>query len=62
MGFPPREVKAMSMWEYTACLEGWRRAHEPNPDKAEDEGMTPELFRAIMDAPPVTQRASRPAR
>ena len=26
MGFPPREVKQMSRWEYLACVEGWNRA------------------------------------
>jgi hypothetical protein len=50
MGFTPNQMRAMSLWEYTACLDGWRKAHEPT-DKAEDDGMTPELFRKIMDAP-----------
>jgi hypothetical protein len=50
MGIPPREMRAMSLWEYGACLDGWRKAHEPE-DKQEEDGMTPELFRAIMDAP-----------
>jgi hypothetical protein len=40
----------MSIWEYGSCVEGWRKAHEP-PDKKEEDGMTPELFRRIMDAP-----------
>lgn len=26
MGFPPREVKLMTMWEYMACVRGWNRA------------------------------------
>lgn len=26
MGFPPREVKRMTMWEYMACVQGWNRA------------------------------------
>ena len=26
MGFPPREVKLMTMWEYMACVSGWNRA------------------------------------
>jgi hypothetical protein len=50
MGMPPREMRAMSLWEYTACVEGWRRAHETDEDQDE---MTPERFRAIMDAPPL---------
>ena len=27
MGFPPREVKLMTMWEYMACINGWNRAN-----------------------------------
>ena len=27
MGFPPREVKLMTMWEYMACVQGWNRAN-----------------------------------
>jgi hypothetical protein len=50
MGFTPQQMRAMSLWEYTAYLDGWRKAHEPE-DKAEEDNMTPELFRAIMDAP-----------
>ena len=26
MGFPPREVKQMTMWEYMACIKGWNRS------------------------------------
>lgn len=50
MGFSPRQMQRMSIWEYGSCVEGWRKAHEP-PDKKEEDGMTPELFRRIMDAP-----------
>jgi hypothetical protein len=42
-------MRAMSLWEYTAYVEGWRQAHEPE-DK-EEHNMTPELFRSIMDRP-----------
>jgi hypothetical protein len=48
MGFTPYQMRAMSLWEYGAYLDGWRQAHET--DKEDDE-MTPELFRLIMDAP-----------
>lgn len=27
MGFPPREVKLMTMWEHMACVKGWNRAN-----------------------------------
>jgi hypothetical protein len=50
MGFTPYQMRAMSLWEYTAYIDGYRQAHEL-PDKREEENMTPELFRAIMDAP-----------
>lgn len=50
MGFTPRQMQEMSLGEYAACLDGWRKAHEP-PDKQEEDGMTPELFRSIMDWP-----------
>jgi hypothetical protein len=50
MGFTPQQMREMSLWEYSTYVEGWRRAHEP-ADKHEDEGMTPELFRRLMDAP-----------
>ena len=51
MGFTPCQMRAMSLWEYTAYLDGWRKAHEPEDKQEEEDGMTPELFRAIMDAP-----------
>ncbi len=27
MGFSPREVYAMSLWEFTACCDGYAAAH-----------------------------------
>jgi hypothetical protein len=27
MGFSPRQIDAMSLFEFNACLEGWRAAH-----------------------------------
>lgn len=48
MGFTPRDMRAMSLWEYTAYLDGWHKAHEP---EKEEDNMTVELFRTIMDAP-----------
>lgn len=32
MGFSPAQVWAMSLWEFTAALAGWRRANTP-PDE-----------------------------
>lgn len=27
MGFPPRDVDKMSIWEFTACYDGWKFAN-----------------------------------
>jgi hypothetical protein len=32
MGFTPAQVWAMSLWEWTAAFEGWKRANCP-PDE-----------------------------
>jgi hypothetical protein len=41
MGFAPREVKQMTLWEYMACVSGWNRAqsggHAHNGDPMTDE-------------------------
>lgn len=44
MGFTPREVDDMSLWEFVACCDGWRDAHStgeempdpPSPDEFHD--------------------------
>lgn len=39
MGFNPDELYAMSVWEYSACIKGWNKAHggdKPEPP-TEDE-------------------------
>lgn len=42
MGFPPREVKLMTLWEYMACVQGWNRAQgagaKSTPMSDEDYG------------------------
>lgn len=48
MGFTPRQVDEMSLWEFAACAEGYRRAHS-----AEEERLPPptaDEFRAMVDA------------
>lgn len=50
MGYTPRQIERMSLWQYEYCLQGWQRAHEGTP-REKDDGMTPELFRKLMDAP-----------
>ena len=32
MGFPPREVDQMSLWEFMACWNGYVRANSPDPE------------------------------
>ena len=34
MGFTPAQVGAMSLWEFTACWQGWRRANSAPGDGA----------------------------
>lgn len=39
MGFAPREIDCMSMWEFAACIDGYNRAHggnKPSPPTAEE--------------------------
>ena len=43
MGFPPREVKLMTMWEYMACIKGWNRAN----GSAKGEPMSDEDYDAL---------------
>jgi hypothetical protein len=50
MGFTPRQIRQMSIWDYSLCIEGWQNYHNPEAEQ-EDDGMTPELFRKLMDAP-----------
>lgn len=33
MGFPPREVDSMSLWQFFACLDGWNAAHGGDQNK-----------------------------
>lgn len=33
MGFTPRDVDAMSLWEFVACADGWRKAQPGYEDK-----------------------------
>lgn len=28
MGFCPRQVDAMTLWEFTACMDGWKAANQ----------------------------------
>lgn len=35
MGFTPRQVDEMSLWELAACIEGWNRANGGDDDPPE---------------------------
>jgi hypothetical protein len=37
MGFTPAEVKNMSLWEYSAVVEGWLKAHETGKEMTSQE-------------------------
>ncbi len=34
MGFSPREVDQMSMWQFMAAAEGYTKANTPDDDKS----------------------------
>ncbi|WP_296584223.1 hypothetical protein [Xanthobacter sp.] len=44
MGFTPQQVDAMSMWQFTAALEGFARHHDPESDKKLSAGERDDLW------------------
>lgn len=46
MGFSPTEIGAMSLWQFTACMDGWNRHHGAKDNAA----MTPDDFEAAAAA------------
>lgn len=44
MGFTPEQVDRMTPWEFSACLDGWKRA---NGGKAESGGISDERLREM---------------
>lgn len=34
MGFTPREVDDLSLWEFGAAVDGWAKANNPEPQQA----------------------------
>lgn len=34
MGFSPRDVDTMTLWEFACCSEGFRKAHETEKETA----------------------------
>lgn len=47
MGFPPREIKQMTIWEYLACVRGWNRA-QGNGHKHSGDPMTDDEYDALV--------------
>lgn len=43
MGFSPREIDAMSIWQFQAAVDGYRAAHEPDGDKGLSDTEADEL-------------------
>lgn len=42
MGFPPRDVDDMTLWEFACCADGYRQAHqteETPPPPMDDESL-----------------------
>lgn len=39
MGFPPAAVDGMSLWEFTACIDGWNKSQgaEEKPEAMSGE-------------------------
>ena len=60
MGMTPQQIQAMTLFEYTSCIEGFEAAHKTKDDEDSDDDMTPELLRSIMNAPPFN-RPPKPA-
>lgn len=52
MGFTPRQVGEMSLWQFMACADGWARANSPEAAKVpldDDESGVRALFDAAPD-------------
>lgn len=49
MGQPPATVRAMSLWDFTACADAWRRAHDPKAGEALSDAEIDELDRFLDD-------------
>lgn len=46
MGFTPAQINDMSLWEFAACTNGYRRAHSPEERLPPP---TPEEFRKMVE-------------
>lgn len=51
MGLPPSEVRNMSLWQFSAVIEGWNRAQDPESAKRLTDEEADELFAMIDETP-----------
>lgn len=47
MGFTPRQVDQMSMWEFLACLDGYAEANSGEARKDRGDGMGEDRMRDL---------------
>lgn len=53
MGFSPREIGAMSLWQFMACADGWSRANDPKAAKRSNDAEGDlDAVEAMLDAAP----------
>jgi len=44
LGFTPQDVGKMSVWQFRAAVEGYRKAHDPDAGKGLSEAEADDLF------------------
>ena len=52
MGFSPREVGAMSLWQFLACADGWAKANQPEAANKSNDDEDFGDIEAMLDATP----------
>ncbi len=53
MGFSPRQVGEMSLWQFMACADGWARANSPEASKRSNDDDDEPGVKALYDAAPM---------
>lgn len=48
MGLAPSEIKRMTLWEFTACMDGWARS-QGKQHAYEGQELTDEAYDALCD-------------
>lgn len=52
MGFSPREVGAMSLWQFLACADGYARSHDPKAASRSNDDAPFDDAEAMLDEAP----------